>query len=93
MLFFFFSLGLHLWHMEVPGLRLESELELLAYTTAMPYPSPVCDPHHSARQCQIFNQQGQGSNPGPHGYLSNSLPPEPQQELWQPRAFSPVTGN
>ena len=34
-LFFYFSfLGPHLWHMEVPRLGAESELQLLAYTTA-----------------------------------------------------------
>ena len=32
--FLFFFLGLHLWHMEVPRLGAESELWLLAYTTA-----------------------------------------------------------
>ena len=36
MLGFFFSvfLGLYLWHMEVPRLGIESELQLPAYTTA-----------------------------------------------------------
>ena len=32
--FSFFFLRPHLWHMEVPGLGFESELELPAYTTA-----------------------------------------------------------
>jgi len=33
--FFFVFLGLHLWHMEVPRLGVNSELQqLLAYTTA-----------------------------------------------------------
>ena len=32
--FVFYFLGLHLWHMEVPRLRVESELHLPAYTTA-----------------------------------------------------------
>ena len=31
--FFFIFLGPYLWHMEVPRLRVESELQLLAYTT------------------------------------------------------------
>ena len=30
----FCFLGLHQWHIEVPGLGVESELQLLAYTTA-----------------------------------------------------------
>ena len=32
--FFFFLNGPYLWHMEVPRLGVESELQLLAYTTA-----------------------------------------------------------
>ena len=31
---FFFFLGPHLWHMEVPRLREELELQLLGYATA-----------------------------------------------------------
>ena len=34
MIIIFVFLGLHPWHMEVPGLGVESELQLLAYTTA-----------------------------------------------------------
>ena len=36
--FIFVFLGPHLWHMEVSGLGLESELQLLAYTTLQPIP-------------------------------------------------------
>ena len=41
--------------MEVPRLGVESELQLLAYTTAiaMRDPSHVCDLHHSSGQRQI----------------------------------------
>jgi len=55
--FFFAFLGPHPWHMEVPRLGGEWELELPAYTTATatPDPSQVCDPHHSSRQCRILN--------------------------------------
>ena len=40
------------WHMEIPRLEIESELQLPAYTTpmAMQDPSRVCDLHHSSRQ-------------------------------------------
>ena len=31
---FFVFLGLYPWHMEVPGVGVESELQLLAYATA-----------------------------------------------------------
>ena len=37
-LFIFSFLGLHPWHMEVPGLGVESHLQLLAYTTATVMP-------------------------------------------------------
>ena len=55
--FFFFFLGLHRRHMEVPRLGVESELQLLAYTTAaaMQNLSHVCDLHPSSRQHQIPN--------------------------------------
>ena len=45
-------LGPHLWHMEVPRLGMESELQLPADTTAttMPDPNHVCDRHCSLRQ-------------------------------------------
>ena len=43
--------------MEVPGLGGESELHLLAYTTATALPDPGrnCDLHHSSRQRWILN--------------------------------------
>ena len=43
--------------MEVPRLGVESELQLLAYTTAtaMPNLSHVCDLRHSSQQCQLLN--------------------------------------
>ena len=51
------GLGLHLWHMEVPSLGVESELQLLAYTTATDTPdlSRICNLHHSSWQCRIPN--------------------------------------
>ena len=44
----------HLRHMEVPRLGVESELQLLAYTTAVPDPQPT--------------EQHQGLNQRPHNY-------------------------
>ena len=45
---FFFCLGLQLWHMEVPRLGDESELQVPAYATATAYlqpaPKPVATP-------------------------------------------------
>ena len=54
---FFVFLGLHPWHMEVPKLVVELELELPAYTTATATPelSFNCNLHHSPRQHQILN--------------------------------------
>ena len=53
-LFFFFFLGPHLWHVEVPRLGVKSELLLLVYTTATATQdlSHVCDLYHSSQQCQ-----------------------------------------
>ena len=50
-------LGLHLWHMEVPRLGAELELEPPAYTIATVTwdLSRVCDLHHSSQQCRILN--------------------------------------
>ena len=43
--------------MEFPRLGVESELQLLAYTTATATQDPhcVCSLHHSSGQCQILN--------------------------------------
>ena len=56
-LFFFRFLGLHLWHMGVPRLGIQLELQLPAYTTATATSdlSHVCDLHHSTQQHRIPN--------------------------------------
>ena len=55
--FCFLFLGSYPWHVEVPRLGVESELLLLAYTTATatPHLNHVCDIDHSSRQCRILN--------------------------------------
>ena len=55
-LFFVFS-GPHPWHMEVPRLGGESELQLPAYTTATATLdlSRICNPNHSSWQRRILN--------------------------------------
>ena len=57
--FFFFLvfLGPHPQYMEVPRLGVESELQLLAYTTATATrdPSRICNLHHSSQQHHILN--------------------------------------
>ena len=58
LLFLFFCfLGLHLRYMEVPSLGVESELQLLAYTTATAKQDVSCvwDLHHSSWQLWILN--------------------------------------
>ena len=55
---FFWFLGLHPQHMEVPMLEVESELQPPAYVpiaTAIRDLSHVFDLHHSSLQCRILN--------------------------------------
>ena len=54
---FFFScfLGLHLWHMEVPRLGVNSEPQLPATATATWDLSLIWDPYHSSWQHRILN--------------------------------------
>ena len=56
-LLFFFSPGLHPYHMEVARLGVKLELQLLAYTTATATPvlSRICDLYHSSRQRRFPN--------------------------------------
>ena len=50
--------------MEVPRLRAESELQLLAYApaTATPHPSHVCDLDNSSWQRWILNPLGEAKD-------------------------------
>ena len=54
--FFFFFFFKATPAMEVPRLGVESQLQLLAYTTAtaMQDPSCICDLHHCSQRCQIL---------------------------------------
>ena len=69
---FYFFLGPHLQHMEVPRRGAISELQLPAYTTDTSTQdlSLICDLHRSSWQPQILDplSGGQGSNLHPHGY-------------------------
>ena len=55
LLFFLFFSELHPWNMEVLRLGVESELQLLAYTTATAVWDSSCifNLYHSSQQCQI----------------------------------------
>ena len=56
-IFIFCFLGLHLQHMKVPRLGVQSEIQQPAYTTAtaMQDLSCLCYQHHNSWQCQILN--------------------------------------
>ena len=56
-MYIFVFIGLNLWHIEVPRLGVELELQLPACTTAIAMQdlSHVCDLHHSSQQCRILN--------------------------------------
>ena len=62
--FFFCFLGSHLWHGEVPRRGVQSELQLLAYATAIATPvlSCVCDLHHSSQQHRSLNPLSKARN-------------------------------
>ena len=74
-------LGPHPWHMEVPRLRVDSELQLPASTTATATRdlSHLCDLHHSSGQRQIHNPVSEARDQT--CILTGSLTTEPQQEL------------
>ena len=71
--------------MQFPRRGVQSELQLLAYTTATATQdlSRVCDLHRSSWQHQILQhtERGEESNPSPHRYYLGLLTAEPQQEL------------
>ena len=75
--FFFFVflafLGPYLWHMKVPRLGVQSELQPPAYTraTATSDLSLVCDLHHSSRQRWILNPLRKARN-GIHNLMVSS---------------------
>ena len=74
--FFLVFLWTHLQPMEAPRLRVESELQLPVYTTAiaMPDASLLCDLHCSLQQHGILNTLSkQGSNLPPHGHCVGFL--------------------
>ena len=52
---FFFFLGLHPWHMEVPRLGVKLQTPAYATATATPDPSCTCNLPSILQQCQILN--------------------------------------
>uniref|UniRef100_A0A8D0XPZ1 Ceramide kinase n=1 Tax=Sus scrofa TaxID=9823 RepID=A0A8D0XPZ1_PIG len=65
--FFCFFLGPHLQHMEFPRLRVESELQLPACTTATATADLSClgSLHHGSRQHQILNPRSEARDQTP----------------------------
>ena len=57
-----FSMGPHMGHMKVPGLGVDSELQLPAYTTEQHKirATSACSLHHSSWQGQILNPPSKG---------------------------------
>ena len=74
--------------MEVPKLGVESELQLLAYTTdaATPDPNLMCNLHHSSQQHRILHPlNGAASS----WILVRFISAAPQQELQKPPRSEP----
>ena len=79
-----FFLGPHLWHMDVLGLGVESELQLLAYATATATQdlSHVCNPRSSSWQHQILHPRVRpGIESTSSWILVGFVSAVPQQEL------------
>ena len=79
---FFFFRRPNLRLMEVPRLGVALELQLLANTTATatPYPSRICDLHHSSWQ-SLTHGAGPGIEPASSWILVEFVTTEPQREL------------
>ena len=77
-------LGPHLWHMEVPRLGVQSELQLPAYTTAtaMPDPSRVCNLQTAHGNARFLTHWTRAQiEPSTSWFLVRFISTLPQQEL------------
>ena len=79
---FFFFLGLHPRHMEIPKQRVEWELQLSAYTTATATRdlSCICDLHHSSQH--PWRWMGPGFEPMPPWMLVRFVTTVPLGTPW-----------
>ena len=83
-LLFFFFLGLHLLHVEVPMLGVKSELQLPTYTTATAIldPSHICAPCYSLQEHQLLNPPSKARDQTASSWiLVRCISTEPQGEL------------
>ena len=74
--FFLVSLGMHPQHVEVLRLGIQSELQLLAYTTATKCEIQATTAIYTMAHSNAGSpstEQGQGWNPCPHGYYMGTL--------------------
>ena len=81
---FFFFLGPHLCHMEVPslGVQLESQLPAYAMATATRDPNRICNLHHSSWQHRILNPLSKARvEPASSWILAGFVSTTPQWEL------------
>ena len=80
-----FFLGLHLWHIEVPMLGFELELQMPAYTTATATPDwslhHICYLHHSLWQYRSLTHWRPGIKPTSSQILVEFVTTEPQLAL------------
>ena len=53
--FYFYFLGLCLWHIEAPGLGVQLDMQAYITATATQDLSPICDLSCSLQQCWIPN--------------------------------------
>ena len=86
---YLFIYGPHIWHMEVPRLRVESELQLPAYTTATASPDSSClfDLPHSSWQRRILNPLSRARDQTwILMVVAGLITTDPQLELW-PKFF------
>ena len=81
-LFCFVLLGLHPRHMEVPRLGVESKLEPLAYTTATPDLSCVCNTTARGNTRSLTHWSRPGIKPVSLWILVRFVPAEPWWKHW-----------
>ena len=88
--FILFFKGPHPRYMEVPRLRVESELQLPIYITATATwdPSHICDLHHNSWWCQSLNPLSEARDQTSSWIVVGFVTAEPQWELLKTKLFN-----